>query len=357
MLSTLCQLSLQTVVLAFLYCTAIASAEPSSSFLNTSSVRVPVTIPSKVTVYQTYYRKCFSCEEFVPSRRSFTAFKSISEEFKIRPFIAEINKPSRRYTRNVVIAFAGQQPPYGGESGLTGQQVRYKFGWLDHTASRSLSVADSVAARILEAGKFSKADTYVALVFDAKFANYELATTKKEILKAYYTFIRKRFFGSRLQTLYIGAHSRGGCLSYRLSSWLRRRLSRGRIIVQAFDPVCNKLQKEFGANKPWHHNPLKDGYSVYTTNMDRKFKEKNCLFVRSFLSGDNVILPLVHGLGHRGFSESRDVCNVLVDGKVAWYWETWGDKSHAEIKQESGGFWPLAVQHFHYATGIRDDCF
>lgn len=92
--------------------------------------------------------------------------------------------------------------------------------------------------KILESNYFSMENTYVGLVFDARF-NYEFFKTKKDtIQKGYYDYLMQKI-GQNVSTIYLAGHSRGGCLVMRLASQITANYPNIRVIVHNHDGVCS----------------------------------------------------------------------------------------------------------------------
>lgn len=268
-------------------------------------------------------------------------------------FLSQVNVPTRSSTKNVVLAIAGQQTqklvlPNGQSSGLTGQYNTYAASFGRKTGSVSTSVASSsLVNTILKSGYFPKENTFVGLVFDARF-NFEFRGKRKDgIVDAYYQYILNRLTSdvSSIETIYIAGHSRGGCLAMRLAARLTKSFPTKRIIIHNYDGVCTArkaiapwTKSEFGVQKDFISNPLKKKYFVAKTDIERQLPIKGCLAVRSFLSGSDVLAKIIgikinpkaiRGFGHHRFSESSN--SLLTEAKFEWYSQSFHTQSHNSI--------------------------
>lgn len=286
--------------------------------------------------------KRFFCNSVVV-RNEYNVFSSHAKRQQKKLFLSQVNVPPRASTRNIVFIVAGQQtqkgpfvPKDGQDSGLTGQNSDFGKRFNRKTGSVGYTVrSNSLVNEILRTGMFSKADTFVGMVFDARF-NYEFRRNRKDrIVGAYLNYLVAKLGAAPPRTIYLAGHSRGGCLVMRLAQALTARYPQTRIIVHNYDGVCSipgsvspTTKSEFGVGRSKIRNPLNSNYEVATTNIASQLPRQNCLAVRSFLSGEKVILKAVRSFGHFSFRETSN--SLFTPNNFPWYTQTfYNDKHHA----------------------------
>lgn len=269
-------------------------------------------------------------------------------------YISQVSNPPKAATKNVVLAIAGQQLT-GDGSGITGQMLGYKIGFARDTRSRSVEIeSTSLVGEILKSGHFQTKDTFVGLVFDSRF-NYEISVNEKDRFEdGYFAYVISKL-GPVVDTIYLAAHSRGGCLSMRLASRLAAVYPTARIIAHNVDGVCAAKgailgaipESEFGVDTPFVGNPTTLGYKVVTTDVIAQFPDRRCLAVRSFLSGDKVLFdnfPIeekIRGFGHRGLEDESN--SLFTESGFAWYTQSFHPFDHVETASQN---YDIALNHF-----------
>lgn len=333
---------------------------------------LPVQFPTRVFVQRVH--RCTSrfllCRSrLVDNDYRFFGQNRISNRRQRNIYLSQVYKPSLSKTKNVVLVVAGQQcfPCLGSSaqsSGITGQDSRYRMSRRTGGSYRRISSSSLVNA-IMRTGYFGKDETFAGLVFDARF-HYEFSSsTRQKFFNAYYQYLRSKI-GTSTQTVYLGGHSRGGCLVMRLAARLSTDLPNLRIIVHNYDGVCVKsalfTSSEFGVrNFPRRVNPLNNRFFLYTTNMESRFVNRNCLAIRSFLSGGSSaeigirIADQFRAFGHVGFTSSKAVLEELkTQSGFPWYTESMYDLSHNSIDGDLHG---IAVLHLRKAmSGLPCSC-
>lgn len=312
---------------------------------------------SKITLDRV--RRCQNYWFFCISRLSRSDYKPFdkshlrSQQKKL--FLSQVNVPKKADTKNVVLGFAGQQmhsrllSERGQVSGITGQKDGYSELFKRHDASVPYTVASgSLINEIIRTGLFSKEDTFVGLVFDAQF-DFEFHKLRKASVETgYFNYIVSKL-SPNVETIYLAAHSRGGCLCMRLSARLAQKFPKARIIVHNFDGVCAPegtiLQNsEFGVGMEMIENPVRKGYRVLTTNIAEQFSTVDCVAVRSFLSGEQVIAEPVHAFGHSEFADAQD--SLATSKGFSWYTQSFHTEGHIAI---AGRHHATAVDHLRKA--------
>lgn len=295
----------------------------------------------------------------VTTKPDYNYFSGMRKEPQKKLYLSQVNTPSKAKTVNLVMGFAGQQHARKGHSsGITGQQSGYKpfsrksaTGW--STLRASSLIQDSLSTNLL-----SRHNTFVGLVFDARF-NYNFAQGKKtDIVRYYHNYIVSKLATprSRVETIYLAGHSRGGCLAVRLAEKLSQTYPTARIIVHTYDPVCatpnagGALHREFGVFTPQITNPLNNNWKVFTTDFTSRLPNNKCMSIRSFLSGENVV-GRVRAFGHRGFTNTMDSLS-LANGRN-WYTQSFHPQGHNSIDSWHHG---PAMNHFRQAMQMECPC-
>eukprot|EP00171_Calliarthron_tuberculosum_P008829 IDg8829t1 len=198
---------------------------------------------------------------------------------------------------------------------------------------------------------FSRRDTFVGLVFDARF-NFEFYRRRKNrIVRAYHNYVIGKLRSS-VETIYLVGHSRGGCLVMLLAAMLTRTYPNARVIVHNYDGVCTArkaimrwTKSEFGVRKEFENKPVRRGYRVVTTDINVQFSNRECLAVRSFLSGSPVLPKAlnprsIRGFGHRGFN--RRVNSLTTLAGFNWYTQSFHSEHHVDIERFPSQYCPLS---------------
>lgn len=304
-------------------------------------------------------RRCRNKFIFCNSKVTRSEYKvfdsSHSKRQQKKIYLSMVNQPSRAATKNVVISIAGQQRDVfhdGGSSRTTGQLKSFKKNFKKTTGDRQVSVSSfSLINSVLRTGFFQKHDTFVGLVFDARY-NYEYSRHRKNRVRtAYYKFIRERLtpYANQIKTIYIAGHSRGGCLAMRLAAKLTAELPKTRIIIHNYDGVCTArnaifswTKSEFGVTEsPTTRNPVQPDYYTLPTDIEEELPKHNCLSVRSFLSGSHVFDEKVLGIKINpkvirafGHYAHKDAQNSLTTSRgYNWYTQSYHTQDHNSIDQ------------------------
>lgn len=279
--------------------------------------------------------------------------KGMNERRQKGLFISQVITPAKESTENIVFVVAGQQfhndilELDGYSSGLTGQHEDYAEDFKRTDGSRTVSInSSSLANEIMKTGYFQPSNTFVGLVFDARF-NYEYSRdTKNRHLNGYYDYLRSKM-GPHMKTIYLAGHSRGGCLVMRLASRLVSEFPNTRIIVHNYDGICGHDRRflsiltsdEFEVEDVRHYNPLRlaRDYYVCTTDIDARFKHKNCLAIRAFLVGEKVIANGVRAFGHRAFVGSTQKDDSISYNGFLYYMQSWEKENHGSVARNHHG--------------------
>lgn len=296
------------------------------------------------------------------SRSDYKPFeKSHDDQMQKHLILSQVNTPPRSRTRNVVFVVAGQQRlvtkrEFGAANGLTGQKDNFARGFGEdlYTSTRAsvpyTITSNSLVNKILGTGHFSKANTFVGLVFDARFNYNYKAVRKSAIVNGYYNYILSKLDArSPPKTIYLAGHSRGGCLVMRLSQRITAKYPNTRVIVAPFDPVCTVpgstsiLGTEFGVTTKKIDNPVSRNpdYFVYATNMKKQLPKRKCLYVTQWVSGPRVVISKVHAFGHTGLTGPEGSLTINLNEPIPnsnkaiksrpWYRQLFADERHTEI--------------------------
>lgn len=290
------------------------------------------------------------------SRAEYAPFAgAASRREQKRLFLAQVNAPPRADTRNVVLGVADAG---AGASAITGQRARFAGRFSKHAGSAAVPLsAASLVNEVLRTGLFGREDTFVGLVFDARFGYADAAARKDAVETAYFEYLVGKL-GPRVGTIYLAGHGRGGCLAMRLSARLARAFPSARVIVHNFDGVCAAAGTggaaaaagEFGVTAASIPNPLRKGYEVAVSDVAAQFPARGCVAVRAFLSGECVTATLagvaapVHAFGAAGAAAARD--DLVAPGGFAWYAQSFHAQGHVAI---AGRHHAAAVKHLRQA--------
>lgn len=296
----------------------------------------------------------FVCNS-VLTHPEYSMFDSVLFDWQQRQlFLSRVNVPRRSATKNIVFAIAGQQTQKylavdGQASGITGQYKEYADLFENTDGSVPTTVAaNSVVNAVLSTGYFPKSDTFVGLVFDARF-NYEYtANAKRLLVEAYFEYIRAHLTEdtASIGTIYLAGHSRGGCLSMRLAKRVTAAFPHARVVVHNYDGVCVAdeaifpwTEGEFGVDKDVVvASPVRNDYYTITTDMREQLPNDGCLAVRSFLSGSDVLDTFlgirvnpraVRGFSHVSHTDTQN--SLMTNGGFAWYTQSFHDLTHGDI--------------------------
>lgn len=240
--------------------------------------------------------------------------------------IARVTEPSVQDVENVVLVLAGQQKlggfVYGGTSnGLTGQPSSWRSTFESNAAlaSAEFSIAsDSLISRAVDAGYFDLARSFVALGFDAGFDYETDAASKDAVEQAYYAWLLSNFNPAKLKSVYLAGHSRGGCLALRLGKRFNADFPGKKLVVHAFDPVCNPDQAEFGVSTSPVQDPVDAAESAYSSDIVTQFGSPGArTSVLSFVTGGTVSFSTVRGMSQQGATTQTT--------DLGWFVQHWTD--------------------------------
>lgn len=316
--------------------------------------RDPFLLPTNVTL--DHVRRCrnpfpLPCQSILTKDDYSMLDNALTHHRAKRLHLAQVNIPPNKHaTKNVVLFFSGQYFNSGGESGgLTGQQDSYRFDNSDKGSMPRPLRDDSYAKRLFDLGFFAASDTFVGLVFDARFHYGYTALTKNKIVMGYVKYIESKFANAEFpDTIFLAGHSRGGCLSLRLAQQLTKKYPVTRIIVQAFDPVCAD-ETFFGGHEMGVHrnsrsyNPLREDNDSFVFHSDfwEQYSNRNCLAIHNYLSGAKIrrTANIVHSFGHEEFVSSQNTTNTVQTlseaPERAWYSQMWSAGDHKGIVDDA----------------------
>ena len=262
----------------------------------------------------------------------------VANDKQKRTYLARAVNPARANVRHLVFLAAGQQSDVDDSdqpSKITGQNDTYKNAFSKTSATKEAWLdEDSLARRLVEEMHVDPDETFVGLAFDARFNHGFSYSNKQEIENAYYAWLKDKFFAENLESIYLGGHSRGGCLVMRLARRFNAEFPNVPLIVHVFDGVCKASQGELNLSLTTTQNPLDSVHDwSWTVDMNTLFTNTAKLRVLNIVSGAQV-LSLGNGLGIRSFAHKTSSQEPVV--KIGdWYEQRWTTEGHDGIGQST----------------------
>ena len=285
-------------------------------------------------------------------------------------YIAITKEPKRRDVRHVVFTLSGQQRLRRNSTLITGQGVVWRDAF-ECNPSRSSMIDilhrgfSSLPYKIMMADRGdgnplrSLDDTFVAMAYDHQY-NFDTtgAGAKQDRIRdAFLSWLKSKFFSSKIQTVFIAGHSRGGCLGARLARSLAKDLSSEvKIMLQIYDGVGmnNELGKErvfrgvlpLGPRDKPHtvKNPIRKGAFARQTRFDLAFPrgdDHSTWTMLGFPSSRNVrVVNFVSGasgpVGVRAMCYEKSVGGAVTfeieRQGIPFYRQQWVNESHGGMK-------------------------
>ncbi len=266
----------------------------------------------------------------------------VPDQIQKQTYIGSYNRPPKQDVEHLVFLAGGQRferirlGPIkigGGQWNLiTGQP---NFGNIDKQDSHRWFDINtrSIAFQMLQRDIYSTDDTFIGLAFDARFNWAFSRGNKRNIVNAYYYWLKSKANMSKVKSIYLGGHSRGGALVLELAKKFKQHHPDIALIAHAFDPVPNRKKGELNAYNDYIDNPIagfprrtalldNEGNWSWKSNFNALFPNKRRLAIYNFLSGGKVIglAQEVRSVTHEtGYDEITD---------LGWYFQRWFDLSN-----------------------------
>ncbi|HTV22106.1 MAG TPA: hypothetical protein VMG12_25625 [Polyangiaceae bacterium] len=246
-------------------------------------------------------------------------------------FIARYSDPSRANVQHLAFISAGQRPPFnnGDPSMLTGAVSGYVFD--GQTDSATFSPApDNFPQRLLNSGEFPPDATFMAAAWDARFNWGFTPDNKRELVDAYYAWLKSKFYRASLRSIYLAGHSRGGALVFALASRFNQDFPEIPLIVHIFDGVANASQQELGTGNGLVSNPISSDPFFFSDIVD---------FGSSFPNGNVRILNQVAGSPVLDFEVSPALVRSFAANAgsfdAGWMRQVWRTTAHGAFANSS----------------------
>lgn len=265
---------------------------------------------------------------------------NVAEEKQKRTYIARYSTPTATNVQHLVFISAGQRDPYGAgtlgaEGGnpasfLTGAPADFVNAFSKGDATRNITpIANNLPRRLLASGQLPANVTYMAAAWDARFNWGFTPENKRDIVNAYYSWLKSKFFSQRLRTVYLIGHSRGGALVVELAKRFRQEFPQIPVILHILDGVANEGQSELGVTGPAAlDNPVSANPLFFTDRIDfaSHFASLDNLRIYNQVSGDPVLPVIVDALEvTRAFAQDGGNINA------GWLRQDWSTLLHNQF--------------------------
>lgn len=254
----------------------------------------------------------------------------VSKTHQKSTYIGVYSDPGKSAVRHITLFMAGQQTGNGSENVVTGQYANYKSGCDKKTKSCVRPInSRSLAYKVKHSGVFPSAETFGAVIYDAKFDYLFSQREKNRVEDAYYNWIKDHFYSSHLETIYMSGSSRGSILALRLAKRFKADFPSNtvKIIIGSFDGVAHHGTGELGTSYSSYDNPYNSGFfKGWYTNLSNYYPYKSGLSIFHVVGGSEVI----PASSARGFAYSGN------DVDYGWYRQNWVDLRHTTIGRDYG---------------------
>lgn len=307
-----------------------------------------------------YCRAPWICNDTTATEYHWWEDAGVPDQAQKNTYLSRYNEPSIANTENIVYLASGMRPTPsldstpGKRNELTGQ---YDWAPFEKTESyRYLPISqNSIAYNLLSRGIFSPSNTFIGLGFDARYNGDFSRNNLQDIVNAHYAWLKSKANPSRLKSVYLAGHSRGGALVLRIAQLFKRDYPNVNVIVDTFEPVaraCNlcpqfgdinrdklDVYKDIYFNNPLVNYPQGGGVNfsgnwVWTTDVQALFPKKGNLVVNNYLNGGKM--PVWLAFDTRAFGHERNGNRPYLD--LGWYRQQW--------------FWVPSESYGHYEIAI-----
>ncbi|VUD67408.1 hypothetical protein TDB9533_03778 [Thalassocella blandensis] len=304
---------------------------------NSFILAIIVTLTSVTTMAQTtdvlvekiaYCRTAWPiCNDKLMEEYHWWEDNGVPDQAQKRTYIGRYNEPAKADTRNLVLIASGQRWDTGNDNLLTGQPDWSPYS--DDEATEWFSIdPNSIAYRLLSEDVYDESDTFIALAFDARFNWGFSQDNKRDIVNAYFDWLKSKVQLNTLESVYLAGHSRGGALVLRLAQKFQQEMPNVPVIVHTFDPVARSTEGELGTYNDYINNPTVDyprdsnlvedkGNWSWKTNIINQYPNKVNLSIYNLVNGGNIGFParFTRSLTHESATEENT--------DLGWYRQQW----------------------------------
>ena len=263
---------------------------------------------------------------------------NVALEKQKRTYIARYSTPARGNVDHLVFISAGQRDLTGAgtlglEGGnppsfLTGAPTDFVTIFKKGDAWRDIGpIAGNLPQRMLNSGQLPANVTFMAAAWDARFNWGFSPSNKREIVDAYYAWLKSKFIRERLKSIYLAGHSRGGALVVELGRRFNRDFPEIPLIVHLLDGVPNANQDELGVSGT-EDNPLTADSSFYAERIvfANHFPNINNLRVFNMVSGAQVLIDEADF-----FEQVRAFAQTGGSFDAGWLRQQWFTNTHNQF--------------------------
>jgi pimeloyl-ACP methyl ester carboxylesterase len=263
---------------------------------------------------------------------------NVAEEKQKRTYIARFSTPAAANVQHLVFIASGQRDPFGAgtlglEGGnpasfLTGATANFVNNFSKGDATRNIqATANNLPARLLASGQLPPNVTYMAAAWDARYNWGFTPENKRDIVNAYYNWLKSKFSSQRLRTIYLVGHSRGGALVVELGKRFHQEFPQIPVIVHVLDGVANFGQAELGVNGRID-NPVTNDAAFFAERIDftTHFPNLDNLRIYNQVSGARVLVEIVDAIETtRAFAQEGGNINA------GWLRQDWSTLGHNQF--------------------------
>ncbi|WP_308367727.1 MULTISPECIES: PKD domain-containing protein [unclassified Microbulbifer] len=283
----------------------------------------------------------------------------VPDQIQKNTYIGKYNEPSRSEVEHIVFLASGQRFDGIDDNLLTGQPDTRKFE--KQESGRTLSVStESLAYKLFSQNIYPENNTFSALAVDARFNWGFSKDNKRDIVNAYFTWLKGKFYNSNLKSVYLAGHSRGGALVMRLAKKFQREFPDVAVIVHTFDPVTNKKEGELGATSGYIDNP-EAGYPRDTILTQNKGNWGWTSDFRTFYDNKQHFSVSNYLVGGKIFGLAQEVRAVThksgtgTETDLGWYSQRWYSMPQLGFSAENaGGHVEIAKTYVTVNAALKD---
>ncbi|WP_046003376.1 hypothetical protein [Pseudoalteromonas rubra] len=253
----------------------------------------------------------------------------VKHEVQKRTYIMRYNTPSANDTEHLVFIASGQRSLDGSsyQNFITGNTQNFdnQFSRTDNHVQTFSFSSNALPELVRNSGVYSPSNSFIASAWDSRFNWESQAYNKHRVVNAYYDWLKTKFKSSRLKSIYLAGHSRGGALVTRLAQRFKSEFPDIPLVLHLFDPVGNHVQQELVTDRFQRvKNPTTSEwqYWSYRADFNSLFPNKKNLRVLNQVGGKAFMPEWMDDAkkGIRSLADATPGTNSSAnDG--AWYFE------------------------------------